>query len=697
MNKKQLLVACVVFLLVILIIANVAKENGLVMSILPEILLSRTLSADIHYEDADLWGVRFRFERNKTKVGSVRIGIFPDQAKAADMLDKALLLTAVGPDKDLSGKIGDDAAAWSTGRIVFCRDNVFVDLYLPDFEIEGQAARLDTALSKTGVGVRRGSSVKVPKILDVEIQDYKPKVKLSIKRDGYTFFVDEYDRDVTAHFNAAKEVCFVTKDCVMSTCVKISSSLFKKDVVPEEPVDINEVQEHIMILENPNTSKEMRNKAILALMNLKDKSAVPVLIAHVEGDYGLVVRQNAIRALGAIGNKQGVSPLLNILKRPVKGNITDEAEDEAILRRNAVLALGEIGDASALPTLEALAQERSEYQSVREFAVIAANKIKGKIEVSESKQDATATTPRYMEESRKLTIKSDKEVYGAGDEIKLVVEIKNLGETAYIIKNEIMEGQSVDGHPVKRLINLGIHGVDEKGNSLYRLRLPDVSNKYFAKWSDLVIQPRESYFQVISQNESPVIELGANVIIGDGKLNVGQHRLVAEIGTVAHLVSNTITIEVREKNGQSSKSDKQGKIIQAILREIIEHYKFLEAKGQGPKEISIAQVDTKKDDILLHLDSHILKHWMYKDGKLSESKPSVREQIMKENAYWNEPGERFYKIGLITFAIFSDNEGQTVQIDESWEGKYGSGVLYRIETTPEGEIKLRQIRPLWIS
>jgi hypothetical protein len=135
-------------------------------------------------------------------------------------------------------------------------------------------------------------------------------------------------------------------------------------------------KEVLASLREGKLTEPQKNKAILRLMNEGDSSCVPVLIEHLSNVHSLVVRQNAIRALGKIGDKRAVAPLLKILKEPVKGDITDEGEEETILRRRAVLALGEIGDASALPVLEAVAQDSKEYQSVRELSTIAVEKIK---------------------------------------------------------------------------------------------------------------------------------------------------------------------------------------------------------------------------------------------------------------------------------------------------------------------------------
>lgn len=109
----------------------------------------------------------------------------------------------------------------------------------------------------------------------------------------------------------------------------------------------------------------------------------------------------------------------------------------------------------------------------------------------------------------------------------LILEIQNTGTNIARFQGQIVEGRSNDGQPVRGVISLTIYGVDKEGNFLYRLRLPDVSNKYFARWSEIVIEPGKSYVQVISLRHTPIIEVSRNVFVGDGKLSQGRHRLIA--------------------------------------------------------------------------------------------------------------------------------------------------------------------------
>lgn len=118
-----------------------------------------------------------------------------------------------------------------------------------------------------------------------------------------------------------------------------------------------------------------KNKVILRLMNEGDLSCLPVLIEHIGTNHSFVVRQNAIRALGKIGDQAAVPALEGILNTPISGNIHEEEEIEAVLRRNAVVALSEIGDQKVLQLLKLIVDATNEYPSVRDLAKSAIRKI----------------------------------------------------------------------------------------------------------------------------------------------------------------------------------------------------------------------------------------------------------------------------------------------------------------------------------
>lgn len=130
-------------------------------------------------------------------------------------------------------------------------------------------------------------------------------------------------------------------------------------------------------LQQDDLTDHERQKTTVRLISIGDASCVPLLLDQLKGDYHTVVKQQTMRALGAIGDRRAVPALIEILEQPVVGDLENESS-EAILRRHAVRALEKIGDPAALPVLEKIVASTHEYQSVRERAGIAIRRIKEK-------------------------------------------------------------------------------------------------------------------------------------------------------------------------------------------------------------------------------------------------------------------------------------------------------------------------------
>ena len=325
-----------------------------ITAIAPDVLVPDVLEAEPDYRGLVSSGVEFWIVRDDDRIGLMTIAVLPDDARARQLVESAMLATSVGADDP--GGIGDAAAAWE-GRIVFARENVFVDLGLPANEVDFRARDLDAALANTGSGVRRGPAVEVVEILDAGVVGTQPELRLSTAIEGYSAFVDEFDRACAP--GEANRALFATRGCVLSAPFAISPGSLSLEPVPRDAsLPPGLVGENLARLRSTATSAPERNKAILALREAGDGSAVPLLIEHMEGDHGLVVRQNAIRGLGKIGGPEAVASLLRFLENPVQGDPGDQETDDAILRRTAVLALGEARDASVLPVLRALTTGR---------------------------------------------------------------------------------------------------------------------------------------------------------------------------------------------------------------------------------------------------------------------------------------------------------------------------------------------------
>lgn len=86
---------------------------------------------------------------------------------------------------------------------------------------------------------------------------------------------------------------------------------------------------------------KVRLRAIEALALLKPQAAAEPLLALLDHDPDTAVRQDAIRALGEIGDSRSVKPLFN-------------AMNQASLKTHAIAALGRIGHPQAVPRLMAI-------------------------------------------------------------------------------------------------------------------------------------------------------------------------------------------------------------------------------------------------------------------------------------------------------------------------------------------------------
>ena len=131
--------------------------------------------------------------------------------------------------------------------------------------------------------------------------------------------------------------------------------------------DSNDVEGLISVLKHSQNEKHIW-WAIRALGRLKDDKAVePLIDKATKGNYGIAVRQAAVRALGDVGGDRATEILIFVMLR-----------DEH-LRAHAAEALGKIGDAKAVKplifVLEGEPKCGEEHLQVREIVVGALGKI----------------------------------------------------------------------------------------------------------------------------------------------------------------------------------------------------------------------------------------------------------------------------------------------------------------------------------
>ena len=113
---------------------------------------------------------------------------------------------------------------------------------------------------------------------------------------------------------------------------------------------------------------ETKSSAIGALARFKDKSSLPIILTYVTNSDAMV-QQEAIRAIGTIGDPAPAAQLLEML---------DTLPPAADLRHDLVNALGELKYAPAYDSLRACAMNAANGRYLRAFAITALGKIADK-------------------------------------------------------------------------------------------------------------------------------------------------------------------------------------------------------------------------------------------------------------------------------------------------------------------------------
>lgn len=378
MNRIRLPVAFLVVFICCCSSVFGAGESALIQGVeVHDLLNAAQIGLTSNGVDVNRWGLAFSIlVENSRAVGSIRIGVFRNQEKADEMFRDQMLLLPCGPERNVSGQIGEQGVAWK-GRVLFRRNNVLVDLRLPETDVDRRAAALDAMLVIGTTGVSKSGIVDVPNLVAIDFVNDVPRARTATDVSGYTAVVDRYGQK--CQDGEAEEVCFATTNCVLADPMKCDRSLLstrreaakvkeKKEKGLSSETLPQKTEEALSTLQDKKSTPTARNKAVLALGNLGDESAIPALLAELAGPSDPVVKQNTIAVLGRLRAKHAVPDLLKMLDTPVTGNASDEGEWEAIFRREAAKALGRIGDPAALVTLRKAMDASHEYQSVRDAA-----------------------------------------------------------------------------------------------------------------------------------------------------------------------------------------------------------------------------------------------------------------------------------------------------------------------------------------
>ena len=352
-------------------------------------LLQQIFGMRIENAGVTRWGVSYSLVQESRPIGRAIIGVFPSPNRAKKLFDDRVRHTPVPPTNAQGSMVGNQSAQWD-GRVVFIRDNVFVEVEFPGSDVGEKARALDIALRDGSAGVKKGNEVGIPTLEGLEYSPSGWKATVASTVPGYTALVDRFGMETRSE-NAATEAYFATEGCVMSEPLKCEPSdrsakreAAKTNEAKDERLtpeaQRQQVKTATATLRDKGSSPSHRNKAVVVLGNAGNMEAVPILLAELAEGTDPVVKQNAIAAIGRLRAKQAVPDLLKMLDSPITGNVSDEGEWKAIFRREAAKALGRIGDPSALVTLRKAMDASYEYQSVRDAAKTAIRMIEKPLE-----------------------------------------------------------------------------------------------------------------------------------------------------------------------------------------------------------------------------------------------------------------------------------------------------------------------------
>jgi hypothetical protein len=153
-------------------------------------------------------GVSYMLMKNSESVGTIMIGIFSDRKSAIEIFEEHLEYTSMGPDKNLSEELGNQAFSWGMRRILFARDNAVVSVVLPKDLCLNVSKAIDRLLVEGAQGVAKDAIIHMPRILKVQAQeellagtqvDIKVYVAVpEVMNDDSLGFVDQKGAEITS-------------------------------------------------------------------------------------------------------------------------------------------------------------------------------------------------------------------------------------------------------------------------------------------------------------------------------------------------------------------------------------------------------------------------------------------------------------------------------------------------------------------
>ena len=185
------------------------------------------------------------------------------------------------------------------------------------------------------------------------------------------------------------------------------------------------------ISNSPEDYVNVRVMATKCLANFKDTKAVlPLLYCLNNKDENYKIRLSCAEALGKIGDKYAVAPLLEV--------VSDESEKSVYIKESAVMALGMIGDMRAVDTLVSILETKKGFMDKFTFLKERALEALGKFNFH-NERVMKALKNSLMDESAQVRISAIEALMNTEDD-RAVLLIKQMlkDQDEEVVKNAVI-------------------------------------------------------------------------------------------------------------------------------------------------------------------------------------------------------------------------------------------------------------------
>ncbi len=189
---------------------------------------------------------------------------------------------------------------------------------------------------------------------------------------------------------------------------------------------------HAISNEDLNTFIDVRVLCLKAISNYKDiRSITPILYCLNNKGENYKFRLAACEALGKIGDKNAVEPLINV--------VSDESEKSVYVRESAAVALGMIGDMRAVDPLLTVLEAKKCFLDKFTFLKERVIEALGKINISKNKRVISALKEALLDESPQIRLNAIESLMNSGsDEAYNLIKKMLFDDNEEVAKNAVI-------------------------------------------------------------------------------------------------------------------------------------------------------------------------------------------------------------------------------------------------------------------